>query len=125
MRFVNEIYNSPIGSFAICLALNNGKLKDDADYHHLRNKYWSAKRRKFKLDDPKLLYKVAKHFGYEYRPENIAMVMSDYNLLFAPYVQNEDGTVQVLPIREDGMMTKTLIEGKVYPLGAEDAEQGN
>lgn len=44
-------------------------------------------------------------------PLNIAVCITKENVLFAPFIGGE-----VIPLREDGIMARTLLKGKVYPL---------
>ena len=67
---------------------------------------------KFGLSDEKFIDKCLDLFGIE-RPKDfpIAMVVSNLNILFVPYVNGE-----LYPIREDGFIPYTYKEGKVYPI---------
>ena len=48
--------------------------------------------------------------------ELAAYVQSEFNALICPYFENEEGTKTIWPLREDGMFTRTLRKGTVYPL---------
>lgn len=64
--------------------------------------------------DEEWMDKMLRVFGYEIndlKGYDIAFVTSKYNCLFAPMYNG-----QVLPLREDGIMARTLTEGKVYKL---------
>ena len=66
----------------------------------------------FWIDDKDFIDKTLALFDME-RPEDfpIAMVQSDFNVLFMPCV---DG--QLFPLREDGVFPQTARKGKAYPI---------
>lgn len=71
-----------------------------------------SKKIDFWLDDPDFIDKTLALFDMK-RPKDfpIAMLQSQYNVLFLPYV---DG--QLLPIREDGRYPMSAKCGKIYPI---------
>lgn len=114
--FPADCYSTALGSFALCQALLNNKLQTDKDKQHFKTLFFRAKKRKWDMKDPDLLKKISKFFECEYIIKNIAMVVSSFNLLFSFYVENEDGTITILPLREDGYLPITLKQGKIYIL---------
>lgn len=113
LKFPVEMYNTTVGSIVICgIMFTRGEL----DYKKIRAKWREYKKAKdlFDLNDKDLIVKVLEYFGMKkpkYFP--IAMVVSPYNVLFAPY---EKKYKMVLPLREDGFTGPTLRYGKVYPI---------
>lgn len=113
LKFPVEMYNTTVGSIVICgIMFTRGEL----DYKKIRAKWREYKKAKdlFDLNDKDLIVKVLEYFGMKkpkYFP--IAMVVSPYNVLFAPY---EKKYKMVLPLREDGFTGPTLRYGKIYPI---------
>lgn len=117
LKFPVEMYNTTVGSIVICCLMFT---KNKVDYKKIR-----ALWRKFKaevekggvpFDIQKASYvdDVLKYFGLHrpiYFP--VAMVQSQFNVLFAPYDKKYK---MVLPLREDAFMGPTLKYGKVYPI---------
>ncbi len=117
LKFPVEMYNTTVGSIVICCLMFT---KKDVDYKRIR-----ALWRKFKAEVEKgaepfssekatFVDDVLKYFELR-RPSYfpIAMVVSSYNVLFAPY---EKKYKRVLPLREDGFTGPTLKYGKIYPI---------
>lgn len=117
LKFPVEMYNTTVGSIVICCLMFT---KKNVDYKRIR-----ALWRKFKAEVEKgaepfsfekatFVDDVLKYFELRrpfYFP--IAMVVSSYNVLFAPY---EKKYKRVLPLREDGFTGPTLKYGKIYPI---------
>lgn len=115
LKFPVEMYNTTVGSIVICGLIFNRNV--DVDYKKIRAKWKDFKKNGenlFTLQDEKVVDKVLEWFGLK-RPHYfpIAMVVSPYNVLFAPY---DKKLRRVLPLREDGFTGPTLKYGKVYPL---------
>lgn len=113
LKFPVEMYNTTVGSIAICgIMFTKGEL----DYKKIRAKWREYKKSEnlFDLKDALLIDKVLEYFGMK-RPKYfpVAMVVSPYNVLFAPY---DKKIKRVLPLREDGFTGPTLRYGKVYPI---------
>lgn len=122
----NEMFNSLLGSFLVSLKMLNstGLNKDD-----LRKIFREEKKIWMNGDVNKttwmedLVSKMNKnypatktHIPYG----KIAVVVSDFNMLIAPYVENEKGEAEVLPLRPDGFKGPTLTYGKIYPIVEEE-----
>lgn len=113
LKFPIEMYNTTIGSIVICgIMFTRGEL----DYKKIRAKWREYKKAEnlFSFSDANLVDKVLEWFGMK-RPKYfpIAMVVSSFNTLFAPY---DKKLKLVLPLREDGFTGPTLRYGKVYPI---------
>lgn len=113
LKFPVEMYNTTVGSIVICgIMFTRGEL----DYKQIRAKWREYKKAKdlFNIQDPKLIDTVLEWFGLR-RPHYfpVAMVVSPFNILFAPY---DKKIKRVLPLREDGFTGPTLRYGKIYPL---------
>ena len=113
LKFPVEMYNTTVGSIVICgIMFTKGEL----DYKKIRAKWRQFKKAKdlFDIKDPLLIDKVLEWFGLK-RPHHfpVAMVVSPYNILFAPYDKKRK---RILPLREDGFTGPTLRHGKVYPI---------
>lgn len=113
LHFPVEMYNTTVGSIVICgIMFTKGEL----DYKNIRAKWRAYKKSDglFSLEDKDLIDKVLEYFGLK-RPKYfpVAMVVSPYNVLFAPY---DKKLKMVLPLREDGFSGPTLRHGKVYPI---------
>lgn len=111
--FPLDMYTNLPGSIVITSVILNGSA-DNPDLLQIRKrwKYFTRHGLGFSLSDPDYLSKVLKSFDREPFPlEFAAFVQSDFNALVCPYV---DG--HVLPLREDGHLTRTLLKGKVYKL---------
>ena len=115
LMFQPDMYNNTLGSVIICGFILTPNMP--ADLVGKINKQWNkvAKGKvkvDFWLNDPDFIDKALKLFDME-KPDEfpIAMVQSDFNVLFMPYV---DGNL--LPLREDGVYPQTARKGKIYPI---------
>lgn len=114
LMFDPELYNNMWGSLVICAyILSQDKEKTPFEI----NKIWHKLKKNPKLvksglDDADFIDKTLKLFSIP-RPEYfpIAMVQSDFNVLFMPFV---DGNLY--PLREDGVFPMTASKGKIYPI---------
>lgn len=114
LMFEPDMYNNMWGSVVICAyILSDKKTKTPCEI----NKWWRVIKKNpglvdFGLDDADFIDKTLKLFSIP-RPEYfpIAMVQSDFNVLFMPYF---DG--QLFPLREDGIYPMTASKGKIYPI---------
>lgn len=110
-----EMYTQMCGSVVITayiLAENKPELKDIRK----KWKYYTRHGLGFDFSDPDYIKKVCELFGVPMFPlECAAFVQSDFNALVCPYIEIE-GEKTILPLREDGFMTRTLRKGKIYPL---------
>lgn len=113
LMFDPNMYNNTLGSIIISAYI----LSPEKPVVPVINKMWREIKRNRKLvnfwiDDPDFIDKTLDLFGMK-RPENfpIAMVQSDFNVLFMPYVEG-----QLFPLREDGVYPMTASKGKIYPI---------
>lgn len=114
--FPTSMYCNPYGSVAISAYI----LSDEKEKYDLKEigKKWRKIEKKpnkyidFGFEDENFIDKCLKLFGME-KPKEfpIAMVVSNLNILFAPYVDGE-----LYPLREDGFIPYTYKNGKVYPI---------
>ena len=117
LKFPVEMYNTMVGSIVICCLMFT---KKEVDYKRIRALWRKFKAEVEKGAEPFSIEKatfvddVLKYFELR-RPSYfpIAMVVSSYNVLFAPY---EKKYKRVLPLREDGFTGPTLKYGKIYPI---------
>lgn len=122
LAFDPEMYNNMWGSVAICAyILSPDKEKTPFEI----NKTWHKMKKNpklvdFGLDDPEFIDKTLDLFCMK-RPEvfPIAMVQSDFNVLFMPYVEG-----QLFPLREDGVYPMTASKGKIYPIDFTNTHDG-
>ena len=112
-RFMVDMYDNTLGSLIISACIFTGDKYDTVAV----NKRWRYLKKHPEqvtawLDDKDFIDKSLSLFDME-RPEDfpIAMVQSDFNVLFMPYV---DGNLY--PLREDGVYPQTARKGKVYPI---------
>ena len=114
LKFPESMYNNIYGSLVICACMFSEQPYSREDISKKWRNVIKTKGKKITwgIDDEKFIDKTLGFFGVK-KPEvfPIAMVMSEYNGLFAPFVEG-----RVLPIREDGIMSRTLSQGKVYPI---------
>ena len=112
LRFVPDMYTHPMGSIIISACILTGRTDVAEINRKWRNLKKHPKQVDFWIDDEKFIDKTLALFDME-RPEDfpIAMVQSDFNVLFMPCV---DG--QLFPLREDGVFPQTARKGKVYPI---------
>lgn len=114
LKFPVEMYNNIYGSIAICYyALSEQKVS----INHIVSR-WKEMKRTNKapalIQEQNFFEKVLNYFGFEYNDyinNSLALVVSDTNMLVTFF----DGT-NILPLREDGFVGKTLSIGKCYPL---------
>lgn len=115
LHYPVEMYNTTVGSIVICgLIFHKGEEVDKKAIRAKWKKYKLSKDNLFDIKDPNLVDTVLEWFGLK-RPKYfpIAMVVSPYNILFAPY---DKKLKRVLPLREDCFTGPTLKYGKVYPI---------
>lgn len=51
-------------------------------------------------------------------PLNICVCMTKENVLYAPFIADN-----VIPLREDGIMARSMLKGKIYPVNFENTEE--
>lgn len=112
LRFDSDMYTHPMGSIIISACILTGRTDVAEINRKWRNLKKHPKQVDFWIDDEKFIDKTLALFDME-RPEDfpIAMVQSDFNVLFLPCV---DG--QLFPLREDGVFPQTARKGKAYPI---------
>lgn len=112
LRFMPDMYNHPLGSVIISACILTGKTDVVEINKKWRNLVKHPQKVDFWIDDKDFIDKSLALFDMK-RPEDfpIAMVQSDFNVLFMPYV---DG--QLFPLREDGIFPQTANKGKIYPI---------
>lgn len=67
------------------------------------------------IDDADFFNKMLKIYGVaeeDFPYGNIAIVVGQNNSLFAPCFMNDEKKIQIIPLREDWVLSKTLLEGK-------------
>ncbi len=113
LMFEPDMYNNTFGSVVISAYI----LSPEKPVVPVINKMWREIKKNhnlvdFWLDDPDFIDKALDLFGMK-RPEvfPIAMVQSEFNVLFMPYVEG-----QLFPLREDGIYPMTASKGKIYPI---------
>lgn len=113
LRFDSDMYTETLGSLIISTCILTGDKYDTVKINKTyRNLKKHPKQVDFWIDDKAFIDKALALFDME-RPEDfqIAMVQSDFNVLFMPCV---DG--QLFPLREDGVFPQTARKGKIYPI---------
>ena len=123
LEFDPLMYKNTYGSFGIayyrCFCLQHSKEENDAMRSQLKDVWKRMKRDKVflpYLDDPEFVDKMMTAYGItEFPYGNIAIVVGSSNTLFAPCYTDVSGKklkVQIIPLREDGLLSPTLIYGK-------------
>ena len=110
LAFPLDMYTNIVGSLIVTAYIFSDN-KPDVGFI---KKQWTKLKKKgmdYWLDDKEFFEKTLKPFNLEVPYGNFAMVQSELNALFLPYVDGE-----VLPVREDGIMPNTGYTGKVYPI---------
>lgn len=113
LRFDSDMYTETLGSLIISTCILTGDKYDTVKINKTyRNLVKHPGQVDFWIDDKDFIDKTLALFDME-RPEDfpIAMVQSNFNVLFMPYV---DG--QLFPLREDGVFPMTASKGKIYPI---------
>ena len=113
LRFDSDMYTETLGSLIISTCILTGDKYDTVKVNKTyRNLVKHPEQVDFWIDDKDFIDKSLVLFGMK-RPEDfpIAMVQSNFNVLFMPYV---DG--QLFPLREDGVFPMTASKGKIYPI---------
>ena len=114
--FPMEMYTSFPGSVIITSYILNEEKPDLLEIRKLWKKY-VRHGLGFDFSDKDYLQKVCDLFGIKMFPlELAAFVVSEHNALIAPYIEDEEGFRNILPLREDGYFSRTLRVGKIYPL---------
>lgn len=114
--FEPEMYTSLPGSIVITSYILSEEKPEVKD---IRKKWKYFVRHGFNFDftDENYISKVCEAFGLKMFPlELAAYVQSEYNALIVPYIEDDKGNKNILPLREDGIYTRTLRVGKIYPL---------
>ena len=117
LAFDPDMYTNTYGSVIISAHINNLIFNPSEPAFDIKeiNKRWKNLRKNpkqvdFWIDDKEFIDKTLELFNIK-KPEtfNIAMVQSNYNVLFMPYFED-----QLWPLREDGVYPQTAKTGKVY-----------
>lgn len=123
LKYPPEMYDNIYGSLAICYAIMAKQgvtiayIKDQWNWMKHNNKAPAS------IEDKDFIEKTVKYFGYTYDEslnDHMALVISKYNMLFAPYV---DG--HIMPLREDGLTGLTLQTGEIHPITNTDTNTIN
>lgn len=117
LRFPLEMYNNIVGSLIITAYILSDEKPEVKDIV----KGWTKLKKKgmnYWLDDPEFFEKTLQSFGLQVPYGKFAMVQSELNALFMPYIDE-----QIYPIREDGILPNTAVTGKVYPIVKEDKKE--
>ena len=117
------MYNNILGSLVITHYILNKLEGNELDVNAIKAK-WKQTVKKgnldFWLDDKEFIPKALALFNMEPIYGKFAMVQSQTNILFLPYI---DGTI--LPIREDGIYPSSARTGKIYPIENKQEETKN
>ena len=110
LTFDPDMYTNVVGSLVITNYILN---EDKPEIKDIKKKWKSLKKKglDFWLDDKDFIPKVLALFNLKPVYGRFAMVQSEYNILFAPYI---NGTI--LPLNENGIYSRTLRTGKIYPI---------
>ena len=121
LRFDANMYNNILGSLVITHYILNKLEGNELDVSAIKAKWKYIVKHgiDFWLDDPDFITKSLALFDMKPIFGKFAMVQSQINTLFLPYI---DGTI--LPIRDDGIYPNTAIHGKIYPV-TEQKEETN
>ena len=120
LEFDPIMYKNLYGSFGIalyrCYALQHNPVENEEIKARIKKIWQKLKRDKILVpyaNDTDFVDKMCKIYGYEDFPYgNIAIVHGEHNSLFAPcFFDNEHNKVQILPLREDGVVSATLAFG--------------
>ena len=115
LTFFPEMYTNVFGSIVISHYILSED-KSEEKVKSIKRTWMKLKKGKLKIDflfdDEKFIDKTLQLFGLE-RDENfsIAMVNNGINVLFVPFIEQN-----ILPLREDGVYSNTLTNGKIYPV---------
>lgn len=111
LRFNQEMYNNPVGSFVICSFILS---KEHPSLGYLK-KRWIKYKKLIQRDDLKIIHPdtfiedVRSFFRLSDENIPICVIKSQWNTLFCPYIINGDKCVITpLPIREDGLIPQTV-----------------
>lgn len=111
LMFDVDMYTNVVGSLVITAYM----LSENKPEPNKINKAWRKLKKNgmdYWLEDKEFIQKTLAKFGLEMPPYgSFAMVQSELNVLFLPYI---DG--QLYPVREDGLMPNTAYTGKIYPI---------
>ena len=119
LTFDPDMYTNTYGSVVISAYINDLMFNNKAQNIDTKaiNKRWKNLRKNpeqvnFWIDDKDFIDKTLELFELK-RPEtfNVAMVQSNYNVLFMPYFED-----QLWPLRDDGCYPQTAKTGKIYPV---------
>lgn len=121
LQFPMEMYTNVVGSLVLTHYILNKMNGVELDVNGIKAtwKHIVKKGLDFWLDDPDFIKKVLELFGMEPIYGRFAMVQSQTNLLFLPYIDE-----QILPIRPDGIYPASVRTGKIYPI-TEHKEETN
>lgn len=130
LEFEPMMYKNFYGSFAIAIYRCISITMDKGDKEKLRHKILKEWRRMKKgkellpfCDDKEVISKLEKLWDLEFCYGNIALIVSSNNSLFVPCYKTEEGKIQIIPLREDGRLSRTMLEGKAY-LVTKETEKG-
>ena len=122
LRFAPEMYNNVLGSLVITHYILNKLDGNELDVGTIKAKWKYIVKHgiDFWLDDPDFITKALALFDMKPIFGRFAMVQSQTNLLFLPYIDE-----QILPIRPDGIYPASARTGKIYPIENKQEETKN
>ena len=111
LQFPVEMYNNVVGSLVLTHYILNKINGVELDVNGIKAtwKHIVKKGLDFWLDDPDFIKKVLELFRMEPIFGKFAMVQSQTNVLFLPYIDE-----QILPVRPDGIYPASARTGKIY-----------
>lgn len=121
LTFAPEMYNNVVGSLIITHYMLNKLDGNELDVNAIKAK-WKALVKKgkldFWLDDKEFIPKALALFDMKPAYGRFAMIQSQVNMLFLPYIDD-----QILPIRNDGIYPNSAFHGKIYPIENKQEEE--
>ena len=128
LLFDADMYNNTYGSLIICGYLFT-EFENDKERlqkaQEIKKTWYKAVKGKIEVNtsiaEKDFIDKTLEIFGLK-RPDvfPIAMCQSQFNVIFAPYV---DG--KILPLREDRIYNNTMLYGKIYPIDFNEKAEEN
>lgn len=110
---INHIYNQAKGGESVDVKGLKKQIK--SKWNNLLASEEERKKITWDFSDKDFYKKTLEYFEVPLpKPLNVCVCMTPQNVIFAPFIDNN-----VIPLREDGILARSMIKGKIYPVNFE------
>lgn len=107
---INHIYNQAKGGETVDIKGLKKQIK--SKWNTLLSDENERKKITWDFSDKDFYTKTLDYFEVPLpKPLNVCACITPQNVIFAPFIDNN-----VIPLREDGILARSMIKGKIYPI---------